>query len=113
MAVIVFADQDWYLEKIPHYISKSYGSKLESWKIRYHKIAKAPQTCLWGLFGIDSVAQSETKIGDFHHILKSLNWKSATPGKLILRKGAEELKSLEDIQRLFRPGLRQLEKEIF
>jgi len=113
MAVIVFADQDWYLEKIPHYISKSYGSKLESWKIRYHKIAKAPQTCLWGLFGIDSVPQIESKIADFHNILKSLNWKSGPRGKLILRKGAEEIKSLEDIQRLFRPGLRQLEKEIF
>jgi hypothetical protein len=111
MAVIVFADQDWYLEKIPHYISKSYGSKLESWKIRYHKIDKAPQTCLWGLFGIDSVARIETKIADFHDILKSLNWKSGTREKLILRKEAEEIKSLEDIQRLFIPGLRQLEKE--
>lgn len=113
MAVIVFADQDWYLEKIPHYISKSYGSKLESWKIRYHKISKAPQTCLWGLFGIDSVNQIEARIADFHIILKALKWKSGTGGKLILRKTAEEIKTFDDIQRLFTPGLRQLEKEVF
>lgn len=112
MAVIVFADPDWYLEKIPHYISKRYGSKLESWKIRYHKIARAPQTCLWGLFGIDSVSQIETKIADFNNLLDDLNWKPKTSGKLIFKKGTEEIKTFEDIRRLFTPGLRQLEKEI-
>ena len=111
IAVVVMADPDWTLEMIPHFISKRYGQKLESWKLRYSRQAKTPQTCLWGLFVADSQYQITSKLNRFYNNLHKLKWEPERVGRLVLKRGSEFVMSARMIEELFVPGLDQLRRE--
>jgi len=111
LAVIILPDSQWMLERIPHYISRSYGTKLESWKLRYSQIGNAPQSCVWGMFSIDELGGLEEKIIEFYRISSSMGWKNSLNNKLVLKRGAEEILATDNITELFSPRLDRLEKE--
>lgn len=111
IAVIVMADPDWSLEKIPHFISKKYGQKFESWKIRYFRTARVPQTCMWGLFAVESYEQIPDKLNKFYDKLSRLNWKPEKFGKLVLKRGSEIVLNTRLLEKMFTPGLNQLRRE--
>jgi hypothetical protein len=108
MAMIVMSCGKWHLEKIPHYISRSYGEKLESWKIRYSQIERAPQACIWGIFGAESYKAMQQKSIRFYSILNRIGWRTKTLQKLELKRGTEELMYERIIDRALNPGLEQL-----
>gem|GEM_PF-2337626 len=108
MAMIVMVSGKWHLEKIPHYISSSYGEKLESWKIRYSLIDEAPQACIWGMFGADSYREMQQKSVQFYSILNRIGWRTKTVRKLELKRGSEQLLPERVIDQILNPGLEQL-----
>jgi hypothetical protein len=108
MAMIIMVSGKWYLENIPHYISKRYGEKLESWKIRYSLNDQAPQTCIWGLFGADSYKEMQRKSHHFYSVLNRLGWRTKTAQKLKLKRGSEELMAEQAMETILTPGLEQL-----
>jgi Heparinase II/III-like protein/Heparinase II/III N-terminus len=111
LSVLIFTQPEWHLEKIPHYISKRYGCKTESWKIRYSLIDKAPRSCIWGLFGLDCLSDLNDKINIFNQILKSIGWCPSTFNKLILKRGQEIAIPEVELRKLFSPGIDELENE--
>jgi hypothetical protein len=108
MAMIVMVSGKWHLEKIPHYISRSYGEKLESWKIHYSLIDQAPQTCIWGLFGADSYKEMQRKSLYFYSVLNRLGWRTKAAQKLELKRSSEELLPERSLETILTPGLEQL-----
>jgi hypothetical protein len=101
MTILVFSSEGWLLEKVPHFISGRYGSKKESWKIRYSCYECAPRSCLWGMFGVDSAVDIHLKVSEYYRICESLGWISGSLNKLTLKRGREEITSRREIQKLF------------
>jgi len=111
LSVMVFTQPEWHLEKIPHYISKSYGCKQESWKIRYSQINKAPKSCVWGIFGLDHLSDLNDKMRAFNHKLKAIGWCSSSFSKLILKRSQEVAIPEIELRKLFTPGIEEFENE--
>ena len=111
MAVMIVDSEGWFLEKVPHYVSDCYGVKKESWKIRFSCFDRAPRTCMWGIFGIDSDSEIHEKIARYRQLSENLGWRSGGLNKLTLKRKAERTISRKEIHELFTPKLERLEKE--
>jgi len=111
LSVMVFTQPEWHLEKIPHYISKSYGCKQESWKIRYSQINKAPKSCVWGIFGLDHLSDLNDKMRAFNQTIKTIGWCSSSFSKLILKRSQEVAIPEIELRKLFTPGIEEFENE--
>lgn len=108
MAMIIMSSAQWDLEKVPHYISRSYGQKLDSWRIRYSMLEKAPQNCVWGLFGADSCREMQKKNLRFYAILDEIGWREKVPAKLRLKRGEEVVLSEKALESALNPGFKRI-----
>ncbi len=111
LAMVVISSSHWHLEKIPHYISKSYGHKSDSWKLRYSMLEKAPQSCVWGLFGAGASKELHKKTMRFYALLNELGWRQQTISRLELKRGDETVLPESRFDTVFRPGFTPTETD--
>ncbi len=112
ICVVVIPHDDWQIEKIPHYISKSYGQVEETWKLRYSKMSHAPQTCICGLFVVNDFIEIDRHVREFYALADRLGWFSKSGTRLIMKRGEERHISENEVSRVLTPDLGQIIDEM-